>query len=109
MHVVLVVHPRKENPHETLSLTSIYGGAKATQEADNVFILQAPLAAKDPPSWGRGQQQSPANGASADAAAPKPRPRKYLELAKNRFSGNLGSIPLAYDPQSCRYREYTGS
>ena len=40
VHVTLVVHPRKEPEDEALSLTSVFGSAKATQEADTVIILQ---------------------------------------------------------------------
>lgn len=39
-HVTLVIHPRKERIDEDLTLSSIFGGAKATQEADNVLIIQ---------------------------------------------------------------------
>lgn len=39
-HVTLVIHPRKET-EEILTTNSIFGGAKATQEADNVLLLQA--------------------------------------------------------------------
>ncbi|KAH8026217.1 hypothetical protein HPB51_017143 [Rhipicephalus microplus] len=39
-HVTLVMHPRKEKDSEELSTSSIFGGAKASQEADNVLILQ---------------------------------------------------------------------
>jgi len=37
--VSLVIHPRKED-EEVLTTNSIFGGAKATQEADNVLLLQ---------------------------------------------------------------------
>ena len=40
VHITLVVHPRKENEGSTLQTASIYGSAKASQEADNVLILQ---------------------------------------------------------------------
>jgi len=40
IHVTVVVHPRKENDGESLQTASIYGSAKASQEADNVLILQ---------------------------------------------------------------------
>ena len=40
IHVTIVVHPRKENDDSILQTASIYGTAKATQEADNVLILQ---------------------------------------------------------------------
>lgn len=39
-HVTLVIHPRKERNDEDLTVNSIFGGAKATQEADNVLIIQ---------------------------------------------------------------------
>lgn len=39
-HVTLVIHPRKERDDEDLTTSSIFGGAKASQEADNVFIIQ---------------------------------------------------------------------
>lgn len=39
-HVTLVIHPRKEKENEDLTTNSIFGGAKATQEADNVLIIQ---------------------------------------------------------------------
>ncbi|XP_035222129.1 twinkle protein, mitochondrial-like isoform X3 [Stegodyphus dumicola] len=39
-HVTLVIHPRKEPEYSELNNTSISGTAKATQEADNIIILQ---------------------------------------------------------------------
>ncbi|KAK3083918.1 hypothetical protein FSP39_005339, partial [Pinctada imbricata] len=39
-HVTLVIHPRKERFGEPLSIQSIFGGVRASQEADNVLILQ---------------------------------------------------------------------
>lgn len=39
-HVTLVIHPRKERDDEDLTTSSIFGGAKASQEADNVLIIQ---------------------------------------------------------------------
>lgn len=39
-HVTLVIHPRKEKDNDDLTTSSIFGGAKATQEADNVLIIQ---------------------------------------------------------------------
>lgn len=77
VHVTLVVHPRKEGEHDKLSLSSIYGSAKATQEADTVMILQNEVNA--------GRQ------------------RKYIEIKKNRFDGTLGYCPLHFDRQSGRY------
>merc|ERR1711871_1127897 len=40
VHVTLVIHPRKENEDSDLKISSVFGSAKATQEADNVMILQ---------------------------------------------------------------------
>ncbi|KAK7487905.1 hypothetical protein BaRGS_00020806, partial [Batillaria attramentaria] len=39
-HVTLVIHPRKEKDTDELTTASVFGSAKATQEADNVLILQ---------------------------------------------------------------------
>ena len=39
-HVTLVIHPRKEKEAEELTANSIFGGAKASQEADNILIIQ---------------------------------------------------------------------
>ena len=64
MHVTIVVHPRKEDEGVRLGLSSIFGSAKATQEADAVIILQN------------------------DGIV------KYLDVRKNRFDGDLGVVPL---------------
>lgn len=41
IHVTVVIHPRKEEEDKPLTNASIFGTAKASQEADNVLILQA--------------------------------------------------------------------
>ena len=71
-HVTLVIHPRKDAEGEMLSVHSVYGGGKATQEADNVMLLQ--------------EEQS------NDSFFKK----KYIELVKNRYAGDLGIVPLAF-------------
>ena len=38
--VFLVIHPRKEDVSKDLSVSSIFGTAKASQEADSILILQ---------------------------------------------------------------------
>lgn len=43
VHVTLVIHPRKEDEGHRLTTSSIFGSAKATQEADLVVILQVRL------------------------------------------------------------------
>lgn len=40
VNIVLVIHPRKEEEDTKLTMSSIFGTAKATQEADIVLILQ---------------------------------------------------------------------
>lgn len=71
VHVTLVIHPRKEN-EDHLNTNSIFGGAKATQEADNVILLQE------------------------EQVNPKLK-RKFIQIAKNRFSGDLGYLPLFFN------------
>ena len=73
VHISLVIHPRKEPEGAPLSIASIFGSAKATQEADTVVIMQHDQMNK----------------------------RKYLEVKKNRFDGTLGAVPVRFD-QACR-------
>lgn len=81
IHLTLVMHPRKEAEDQLLTLSSVFGTAKATQEADNVLILQR--------TFGKDEDQ---NGLT-------------LDLKKNRFDGSLGSIPLSFDRESSRLLE----
>ncbi|KAJ0181316.1 hypothetical protein K1T71_003401 [Dendrolimus kikuchii] len=78
-HVTLVMHPRKERESEDLSTSSIFGSAKASQEADNVLIIQ-------------------------DKRLTAVRGKKYLQVAKNRYSGDLGIVPLDFDKSSLSYQ-----
>ncbi len=78
IHITLVCHPRKEEEGMKLGLSSVYGSAKATQEADNVVILQ-----KDPTDDNR----------------------KYIDVKKNRYDGTLGMCPLYFHQDSKRYAE----
>jgi len=66
VHVIIVVHPRKEADDTPLCLASVSGTAKATQEADNVIILQK-IGAK-----------------------------RFIDVRKNRFHGELGRIPIDF-------------
>lgn len=75
VHLTLVIHPRKEQDDVDLTLSSVFGTAKATQEADNVLILQR------------------THGSSK------------LDVRKNRFDGTLGSVPLKFDLESNCLRE----
>ena len=54
--------------------SSVFGTAKATQEADNLIILQ------------RGKKH------------------RFLDIKKNRFDGELGIVPYRYDKASGRVR-----
>ncbi|KAI8430075.1 hypothetical protein MSG28_000497 [Choristoneura fumiferana] len=78
-HVTLVMHPRKERDSEDLSTSSIFGSAKASQEADNVLIIQ-------------------------DKRLTAVRGKKYLQVAKNRYSGDLGIVPLEFDKDALSYQ-----
>ncbi|CAM9302975.1 unnamed protein product [Chrysoparadoxa australica] len=75
VHVTLVIHPRKEDESQKLTLSSIFGSAKATQEADIVLLLQ------------------------------KVGEKKSLEVKKNRFDGDLGEVLLYYENHTGRLRE----
>ncbi|XP_014241293.1 twinkle protein, mitochondrial [Cimex lectularius] len=78
-HVTLVIHPRKEKEGEPLTAMSIFGGAKASQEADNVLIIQ--------------------NQTNMNVLKTK----KFLQISKNRFSGDLGMMPLDFSKESLSF------
>lgn len=75
VHISLVIHPKKVDDEQSLGISSFFGTAKATQEADNVIIIQ--------------------NG------------KKYrsLSVKKNRFDGQLGTVPYRFDKESRRIYE----
>ncbi|XP_026670715.1 twinkle protein, mitochondrial [Ceratina calcarata] len=77
-HVTVIIHPRKERIEEELTTSSIFGSAKASQEADNVLIIQ-------------------------DKRLSSVKGKKYLQVAKNRFSGDLGIMVLDFDKSSLSY------
>ncbi|KAM6951528.1 twinkle mtDNA helicase-like [Aplochiton taeniatus] len=70
-HVTLIIHPRKEEDDRELQTASIFGSAKASQEADNVLILQEKKLVTCPG-------------------------RRSLQVAKNRFDGDVGIFPLEF-------------
>ncbi|KAF4522884.1 hypothetical protein B566_EDAN012938 [Ephemera danica] len=87
-HVTLVMHPRKaycpmkslaELAGDLLSINSIYGSAKASQDADNVLILQ------DHTSFPGG--------------------RRFIQVTKNRYNGILGNMALIFDRDSMCYNK----
>ena len=75
VHISLVIHPRKQEEDAPLTHASVFGTAKATQEADNLIILQ------------------------------KGKVNKYIEVKKNRFDGELGNIPLRFEKESNKFYE----
>ncbi|KAI8740023.1 twinkle protein, mitochondrial [Biomphalaria glabrata] len=77
-HVTLVIHPRKEKDGDDLTTASVFGTAKATQEADNVLILQ-------------------------DKRLTSIRGKKYLQVTKNRHDGELGIMLLKFDKETLSF------
>lgn len=77
-HVTLIVHPRKLQPSEVLTMQSVGGSAKVTQEADNVLLLQV-------------------QGSKAAST------KKAIEVVKNRYGGHLGVVPLKFDRESLTF------
>lgn len=75
VHIFLVIHPKKTD--EALKVNSIFGTGKASQEADNIFIIQ------------------------------NYKGLRIMEIAKNRFNGNLGKAVLGFDKATCRFFELT--
>jgi len=71
VHVTLVIHPRKDM-EDRLTVHSIFGGGKATQEADNVLLLQE------------------------EEVAGSFMKKKSIEVCKNRYAGDLGVMPLFF-------------
>mmetsp|Transcript_2192 Transcript_2192/g.6921 ORF Transcript_2192/g.6921 Transcript_2192/m.6921 type:complete len:952 (-) Transcript_2192:1465-4320(-) len=78
VHISLVVHPRKQDDLAPLSISSVFGTAKATQEADNVIILQRYMGLFP-----------------------------LLEIKKNRFDGDLGSVGLRFKKAEQAFRQLT--
>ncbi|XP_010194648.2 twinkle mtDNA helicase [Colius striatus] len=77
-HITLVIHPRKEDDEKELQTASIFGSAKASQEADNVLILQD-----------RKLMTGPG--------------KRYLQVSKNRFDGDVGVFPLDFSKASLTF------
>ncbi|CAG06554.1 unnamed protein product, partial [Tetraodon nigroviridis] len=77
-HVTLIIHPRKEEDDRELQMASIFGSAKASQEADNVLILQEKKLVTCPG-------------------------RRSLQVTKNRFDGDVGIFPLDFIKSSLTF------
>ncbi|OXB82406.1 UNVERIFIED_CONTAM: hypothetical protein H355_009331 [Colinus virginianus] len=80
-HITLVIHPRKEDDEKELQTASIFGSAKASQEADNVLILQDRKLTTGPG-------------------------KRYLQVSKNRFDGDVGVFPLEFNKASLTFSSY---
>lgn len=78
--LTLKTYSFQERDSEDLTTSSIFGGAKATQEADNVLIIQ-------------------------DKRLTAIRGKKYLQIAKNRYSGDLGIMPMEFDKSGLSYSQ----
>jgi hypothetical protein len=117
VHITLVIHPRKENDSLALGVSSIFGGAKATQEADNILIIQKPNVVDETMlsqlGGGFGASMREENArlkAELDAAKSGQstfniHEHRRIEIKKNRFDGELGVIPFRYDRKTCRIHE----
>jgi len=77
VHITMVIHPKKVDDDDELTIASVFGSAKATQESDNIMIMQN-----------------------------KHRFR-YIDIRKNRFDGSIGRVPIGFDKESKRYFELT--
>ena len=75
VHITLVIHPRKGDDKDDLQVSSIFGTAKSTQEADNVIILQ-----------------------NRDKY-------RVIDVKKNRFDGEIGKCSLWFDRTSKRFEQ----
>lgn len=78
VHITLAVHPRKESDKKLISLNSIYGSAKVTQEADIVMTVQT---------------------------LDESRKKRVLEVLKNRHDGCLGYLPYRFHRRKLRFKE----
>ena len=76
--MALVIQPRKEQDDALLNINSVFGTAKATQEADNVLILQ------------------------------KVDGNKLIDIRKNRFDGDLGRFQIMFDGHAFVQRRTVG-
>eukprot|EP01022_Parablepharisma_sp_SALTPOND_P033138 TRINITY_DN88208_c1_g1_i1.p1 TRINITY_DN88208_c1_g1~~TRINITY_DN88208_c1_g1_i1.p1 ORF type:complete len:655 (-),score=104.66 TRINITY_DN88208_c1_g1_i1:1386-3350(-) len=78
IHITIVIHPKKvDEDHQDLSISSVFGTAKATQEADNIFILQNRYK------------------------------YRLVDVRKNRFDGETGRVGLGYNKNTKRFCELT--
>ena len=77
VHVTIVIHPKKVDDDSDLNISSVFGSAKATQEADNIFVLQ------------------------------NRHKYRLVDIRKNRFDGEIGRIGLGFDKSTLSFFELT--
>ena len=75
VHISVVIHPKKVDDDDELSIASVFGSAKATQESDNIFIMQ------------------------------NKHKFRYIDIRKNRFDGSIGRVPIGFNRSNKRYFE----
>ncbi|GBN40771.1 Twinkle protein, mitochondrial [Araneus ventricosus] len=74
-HVTIVIHPRKESTIKELHNSSIAGTGMAIQQSHNILIMQS----------------------TSDGSA------RYLELTKNRYDGDKGTVSLEFQKSTLTY------
>mmetsp|Transcript_19306 Transcript_19306/g.35559 ORF Transcript_19306/g.35559 Transcript_19306/m.35559 type:complete len:628 (+) Transcript_19306:3543-5426(+) len=79
VHITTVIHPKKVEDDSDLNISSVFGSAKATQEADNIFVLQ------------------------------NRHKYRLLDVRKNRFDGELGRVGLGFDKSTFNFFELTSA
>lgn len=77
IHMVVVIHPRKTEDSEDISIHSIYGTSKATQEADNIWIVQ-----------------------NRDNF-------RIFDVKKNRYDGEIGKAAMGFNKSTKSFVELT--
>lgn len=77
VHLTLVIHPKKTDDELDLNIASVFGSAKATQEADNIYVLQ------------------------------NRHKYRLMDVRKNRFDGEVGRVGLGFDKETQSFFELT--
>jgi twinkle protein len=98
VNIILVIHPRKEDDNQPLGISSIFGTAKATQEADVVLILQRATEGAFTPGGGGGGGSFRYGAAGAGNAMSAAKPSSMaLAIKKNRYNGTMGKVDLGFN------------
>lgn len=79
VHICVIIHPKKVDDDNNLTVGSIFGTAKISQEADSIMILQK----NNLPNY------------------------RILQVKKNRFDGEVGEVSMLFNPDNKRYFEIT--